>query len=253
VASPEHLSSLRDGLRLSGRVLRFASTNLATAFACVKTNQPKLVAIESTFARTPEGGAFVDRIAALAIEGCETRLVARVGGTWATMPLSPGTGPGPLPVLRPAARVAEPSRVAAAARMTEPARVAEPPPPVDVKSTGLNTRRAPRFLVLDPLKAVVENANADLVDLSVLGAQVVSASALRPNQKIKLALVDGEGTLRITAHVAWSHFEKPKHAADAYYRAGMEFTDAAKEVLEDFCRRHCWEDPLPYRGGAAQA
>ena len=227
VASPEHLASLRDGLRLSGRVLRFASTNLAAAFESVKTNQPGLVAIDARFAAMPEGGAFIDRIGKLAIPGSETRLVARVGGAWATTPLRCAAAPAPEPAPTPARA------------------------PVDVKSTGLNTRRTPRFLVLDPLKAVVESTNADLVDLSVLGAQVVSGSALRPNQKIKVALPDGGGTLRVTAHIAWSQFEKPQYATEAYYRAGMEFSDAAKEALEDFCRRHCCEDPLPYRGGTA--
>ncbi len=225
---------MRDGLRLSGRVLRFASTNLATALASIKSNQPKLVAIDTTFAETPPGHAFVERIESLAIEGSEIRLVARVGGAWATTPLRAAAAPVPErarvpdPVRLP---VAEPVRAPETARAAAPERV---PPPIDVKSTGLNTRRAPRFLVLDPLKAVVEAVNADLVDLSVLGAQVVSGSALKPNQKIKVALADGEGTLRVTAQVAWSHFERPKHAADAYYRAGMEFTDAAKEALEDF-------------------
>jgi PilZ domain-containing protein len=212
------MSALRDGLRLSGRVLRFASTTLATAFESVRSNQPGLVALDAMFAETLEGRAFIDRVDKLAIPGSDIRLVAKVGAAWATTPLV---------------------RAGKAA-------------PLDVKAAGLNTRRAPRFLVLDPLKAVVESTNADLVDLSVLGAQVVSTPVLRPNQKIRVALPDGEGTLRVSAHVAWSLYEKPRHATDAYYRAGMEFTDAAKEALEDFCHRHCWEDPLPYRGGAAR-
>jgi PilZ domain-containing protein len=215
VADPQHVSVFRDRLHLSGRVLRFASTNLATAFESIKTNQPRLVAVDGAFAERAEGRAFIDRVSRLAIDGTETRLVAEIKGAWATTPL--------------------------------PAQPA-PPPAVDAKNSGINTRRAPRFLVLDPLQAVVESHKASLVDLSVLGAQVVSEPVLRPNQKLKVALPDTNNqTLRLTAHVAWSLYERPKHAAEPYYRAGMEFTDASREALEDFCRRHCSEDPLPYR------
>jgi hypothetical protein len=67
---------------------------------------------------------------------------------------------------------------------------AAPAPVVDLKSTGLNTRRAPRFVVLDPVQASVNTSDASLIDLSVLGAQVLSAPILKPNQTIKIALPD---------------------------------------------------------------
>jgi hypothetical protein len=51
---------------------------------------------------------------------------------------------------------------------------------------------------------------------------------------------------RVTAHIKWSLFEKPNYAAAPYYRAGLEFTDATP-ALTDYCRRHCAEDPQPYR------
>ena len=214
VADPQHLAVFRDRLHLAGRVLRFTSSNLASAFESIKTHQPHLVAVDGAFARTPEGRAFIDRVATLGIAGLDTRLIAEVSGAWATTPLASAT--------------------AASA-------------PVDARTSGINTRRAPRFLVLDPLQAVVESNKASLVDLSVLGAQVVSEPVLRPNQRLKVAIPDNDETLRLTAHVAWSLYERPKHAPDPYYRAGIEFTDASREALEDFCRRHCSEDPLPFR------
>ena len=119
---------------------------------------------------------------------------------------------------------------------------------VAAPAVTVNTRRAPRFLVKDPLNAVVESGTASLVDISVLGAEVVSHPALRPNETIKIALPDIGEMLRVTAHVAWSTFEKPKLTVDAYYRAGIEFTDAAQLSLEDYRLRHCAEDPIPFRG-----
>ena len=149
----------------------------------------------------------------LAIPALAIHVVARENGAWTTRPL------------------------------TEPASSA---PRVDAKAAGLNTRRAPRFLVLDPLQAAVNQKQASLIDLSVLGAQVLSEPALKPNQTIKIALPDTSDTLRVTANIRWSLFEKPKFATDAYYRAGIEFIEKTP-ALEDYCRRHCAEDPLPFR------
>ena len=86
-----------------------------------------------------------------------------------------------------------------------------------------------------------------VVDISTVGVQVISPTILRPNQKIRVALPDADQTLRLTAHVAWAVFEKPHYAPQAYYRAGMEFTDAAQQALEEYCRRYGSEDPIPQR------
>ena len=215
IADPQRLAAFRDDLHLVGRVLRFSSSNLASVLESIRANQPQLVAIDAAFAGTVPGEAFVERVEQLQIPASEIQLVARVNGAWAIQP-------------RPGYAVA--------------------PRVVDMKSTGLNTRRTPRFLVLDPLQAVVESAGkAGLVDMSVMGAQVMSEPILRPNQKIRVALPDANQTLRVTAHVAWAVFENPHYAPQAYYRAGMEFTDAAQQALEDYCRRHCSEDPIPQR------
>jgi len=216
IADPTRMAAFRQGVRLPGRVLRFVSSNLVLAFDSIKTNQPGLVAIDGKFAETPEGRALIDRIHQLSIAGSQTRLVARLNGEWATIPL--------------------PFRAAATG--------AAAAPKIDAKAVGLNTRRAPRFPMLDPLQAVVENRKASLVNLSVLGAQVVSTPVLRPNQTIKVALPDTPESLLVTAHVCWALFEQPEDAPEPYYRAGMEFTEAAQQALEDYCRRHCAEDPL---------
>jgi len=212
VADAQRMSVFRDGLRLDGRVLRFMTNNLATALESIRTNSPGLVAVDAAFAGTPEGRAFLDRVVKLALPSSSVQLVRQLHGVWSTAPLA-----------------------------AAPAAVKAP----DAKAVGLNTRRAPRFLVLETLQAVVESSKASLVDLSVLGAQVVSEPVLRPNQKIKLALPDAGGTMRVTAHVAWSVCET--HTKDPHYRAGLEFTDAGKQALDDYCRRHCAENRLPIR------
>jgi len=212
VADPQRMPALRDGLRLDGRVLRFMSTNLATALESIRTNTPGVVAVDEAFAETAPGRAFLDRVATLPIPASSVRLVRQVNGAWSTTPLA-----------------------------------GAPPPAADAYAARLDTRRAPRFLVMSTVQAVVESSMASLIDLSVLGAQVLSEPVLRPNQKIKVALPDESGTMRVTAHIAWSMYERPTHAIDPYYRAGLEFTDAAQQALEDYCRRHCNGDPRVIR------
>jgi hypothetical protein len=219
------MAALRAELRLPGRVLHFVTSNLAAAFDAIRSHQPGLVVIDGEFAETLAGRGFIDRVDKLSIAGSQTQLVKRVKGAWATTPLA--------------------SSAAGAAPATAPK--SPKSPKSEVKAVGLSTRRAPRFLVIDPLQAAVESSKANLVDLSVLGAQVVSTPALRPNQMIKIALPDEDETLLATAHVVWAYFEKPAGAQDPQYRVGLEFTQAASEALEDYCHRHCAEEPLPLR------
>jgi hypothetical protein len=72
----------------------------------------------------------------------------------------------------------------------------------------------------------------------------VSRPVLRPGQTVKIALPDAEETLRLTAHVAWSTFQQTNQGT-AVYRAGIAFTDATTDALEDYCRRYGAEHPLP--------
>jgi hypothetical protein len=185
IADPLRMTAIRDELRMPGRVLRFSSSNLASVLESIRANQPGIVAVDALFAETPAGKAFVERVDQLAIPSSEIRLVVRLNGSWATTPL--------VAARAPAATAATASKV-------------------DVKTAGLNTRRVPRFLVLDPLKAVLDTTQAGLIDISVMGAQVMSTPALRPNQKVKVALPDGGDDLRVSATIAWSLFEKPKYA-----------------------------------------
>jgi PilZ domain-containing protein len=220
IADPERLATVRDLAPLEGRVMSFVSSDLVLAFDSIKTNHPGLVAIDGEFAETDEGRALIDRIDKLSIEGSQTRIVARLNGEWATIPLPSYPG----------------SAGAAAA------------PKVDVKAVGLNTRRTPRFPLAHPLQAVVDHSKARLVDLSVLGAQVISTPVLRPHHTIHVALPDVDEPLRVTADICWAVFEeRPEDEPEPYYRAGMEFTETARPALEEYCRRYCAQDPLPLR------
>jgi hypothetical protein len=215
VAVPERAAALREGLRLPGRVLPFTTSNLVAAFESIRSCRPKLVVLDALFAPTAQGRAFSDRVTSLLIASGEIQLVALVRGVWTI------TGTNAEPGIR-AASV----------------------PAADAQQAGLNTRRAPRFPVVDLIEAVIEGYTTPVVNMSIFGAQVVSEPALRPNQRIKVALPDVDDTLRLTAHVAWSVFERPTRAEEPRYRAGMEFDSPMAPLLEDYCRRHRLEKPL---------
>ena len=159
---------------------------------------------------------------------------------WTTMPLGNGRTPTQS---RPAAVAASHSGLVTPSQQV----VAALSKIVAAHIETVNTRRAPRFLVRDPFDVTVESGCASLVDISVLGAQIVSLPVLRPRQKINVALPDNDETMNLIAQVAWSTFEKPQPQTEPHYRVGLEFTSAAKRALEAYRQRHCADQPIPFR------
>jgi hypothetical protein len=65
------------------------------------------------------------------------------------------------------------------------------------------------------------------------GAQVLSATALKPNQRVRVTLSDARGTVRISGTIAWATFEIPPR-----YRAGIEFLGGDSAAIEAYALRH---------------
>jgi len=233
VADATQTLAIRGRLPLSGRVTWFSAGNLFAAHESIQMHHPKVIAVEAVFAKTPAGQEFLARIERLAIPGSTIKLVVRAEGKWATTPY---TG---------CLTTAESQIVAGAASTDRSTSRVSGLAAVAAQAKGANTRRASRFKILESTNAVVENGKATLVNISTLGAQVVSQPCLKPTHKVKIVLPDADEVLHLTAHVAWATFEQTQPGAAPHYRAGMEFTDAAQEILEDYCRRHCSQDPLP--------
>jgi hypothetical protein len=105
--------------------------------------------------------------------------------------------------------------------------LAAPAPLAPLDQRG--TRRAPRTKVVDNVEVMIDGNPATLVDISVVGVQVVSVTILKPNQRVRLSLPDAARPIRITAGVAWASFEMPK--AGPRYRAGIEFFDAEADAV----------------------
>ena len=186
----------------------FPAQDALRALEVITRKRPDVVALERMFAATTRGAALINRIKAdPKLSACEIRIVAH-DSEYARVPAS---APAP---------DADASVVAVAA----PA-----PAPLDQRGT----RRAPRVRIVDGVEVVIDGNVATLVDLSVIGAQVVSPTILKPNQRVRMAMGEGSKSLRFSAAVAWASFELAP--TGPRYRAGLEFFDAEASAVQQFC------------------
>jgi hypothetical protein len=217
IASPEYLAALtrRDDL---AQALVFSDADALEALDAITRERPPVVAMHALFAATTRGTALINRIKAdPSLTSSEIRIVghdevsapraaahsAAAGGTT----LLGGMAVAEAPVL------------------------ATTPPPVG----GLDyrgTRRAPRELVVDGVDVMVDGNPATLVDVSLIGAMVISPTILRPNQRVRMSLPDAIRAIRFSAGVAWAAFELLK--TGPRYRAGIEFFDADPATIQRF-------------------
>ena len=190
----------------------FPDSQALQALEVITRQRPQVIALERLFAATSRGAAFINRIKAdPALSSCEIRVVAHDSTYSRVSPRRPGE----------AAASAAPAAVAEAPAVA-------PAAPLDQRGT----RRAPRFRVVEDVEVLVDGNPATLIDVSVVGAQVVSVSTLRPNQRLRMSLPDSTRPIRFSAGVAWAAFEMPK--TGPRYRAGIEFYDADQDALNRF-------------------
>ena len=210
IASPEHLSPLKEREDLSGAEA-FSDADALRALEVITRRRPNVVALERLFAASSRGAALINRIKAdPSLSGCEIRIVAH-DSAYSRVTRKPDGLPG--------------SSLAAVAEA--------PAPPVAAALDTRGTRRAPRFKIVDGIEVTIDGNPATLVDLSVVGAHIVSPTILKPNQRLRISLPDPGRPLRFSGAVAWASFEIPKGGAP-HYRAGIEFFDADHVAITKF-------------------
>ena len=208
IAAPEHLQTLKERGDFND-AQTFSDAEALRALEVITRKRPEVVALERVFAATTRGAALINRIKAdPKLASCEIRIVSHDSG-YSRVP------PADTPEATDGAAIA----------------VAAPAPAAPLDQRG--TRRAPRVKIVEGVEVLIDGNAATLVDLSIVGAQVVSATILKPNQRVRMSINHGKRPLRLSAGVAWASFELAK--TGPRYRAGVEFFDAEADAVQKFC------------------
>jgi hypothetical protein len=219
IAAPELHSQLTTRHPVEGDLIAFGDDETPRVLEAILTRRPRMIVVERLYAATSRGAAFVSRLKADPnLADAEIRVVAHDSDYMRVVRPSPGSPPPPVrPVAAP-----------------EPEAPVPVTPPLDYRGT----RRAARQAIGGKVEVLLDGNPATLVDMSPLGAQVVSLTILRPNQRVRIALPDELGLIRFNAIVAWASYELPKTSAAPQYRAGIEFTDPNRAAVDSFIARH---------------
>ena len=196
IGPSDALPSLQERLDPSAEVTSFTESEALEALDHIIRTKPALVAMENDFADSTRGQALINRIKDdAALSTVEVRVMAQNAAQNRVAVKRGSHGGG------------------AAVAVDE-----QPKPALDQKGT----RRAPRIRIKDGVEVAVDGNPAALVDLSAVGAQVVSPTVLKPNQRVRVSMGDGKSSVKCAGAVAWAAFEMPK-GMPTRYRAGIDW------------------------------
>jgi hypothetical protein len=215
IAAPERLEAMRARIT-ADEVLVFPEADVLRALDAIVGRHPGRVVLERQFAGSSRGLALVNRLHAdPSLQPIDVQVVA--------VEIERAAGSGSRSAKPPATPTPPPTTVKTA------------PQPIDARGT----RRTPRAVIAAGVHIVIDGTAVRLIDLSRLGAQVVSSGALKPGQRLRVTLVDAGGAVRCTAQVVWARFELPTtQQMGPHYRAGLEFLEANADAVEAFATRH---------------
>ena len=228
IAAENLMPALRERVKVEGDVLTFPDTEPIQALQKIMDERPGLVVLERLFAATPRGAALINRIKSDPhLSHSEVRVMSHTGD-YSRQVVKPTTA-------KPAAPAPASGSATATQPSTAPVATAEAPKTLDWQGT----RRAPRFRVRSGLELQLDGNPAAIIDLSTVGAQVISPTVLRPNQKVRITIPLDDFQMRFRGAIAWAKFELPKAPVQApQYRAGLEFTDGDAQAIGSFCDRN---------------
>lgn len=222
------MPALRERVKVDGEILTYPDTEPIQALQAIMEQRPDLVVLERLFAATPRGAALINRIKSdPQLAHAEVRVMSHTGDYTRQVVKPTAT--------RPAVAAGPSSAGGSGSASASSVATEEAPKALDWHGT----RRAPRFRVRTGVELQLDGNPAAVVDLSTVGAQVISPTVLRPNQKVRIALPNEDFLLRFRGAVAWAKFELPKAPAQAaHYRAGVEFTDGDAAALDSVINRN---------------
>jgi hypothetical protein len=206
----DSLPALQERLDSKADVHTFSDAEALEALDHVIRTKPALVAMQDAFADSSRGQALINRIKDdIVLATVEVRVMAK------------NAAHNRIAVKRGSAGVS------AAVAMAE-----NPKPALDQKGT----RRAARVPIRDGIEVAVDGNTAGLINLSVVGAQVVSPTVLKPNQRVRIAMENGK--MKCAGAVVWAAFEMPK-GLPTRYRAGIDWgVTAEAPKVETFAKKN---------------
>ena len=187
---PDFLARMRQHFEADPSISIFDASEIVPPVNVVSARAQMLLVVERVFAEIPAGTDFLDRFR-------ETNATAEI------RVLNNDPGGAPSVLLQP---------------MTHPAHLAlrGASQPIG-RVTG---RRALRVQMPAHATATINGVSVKLVNVSPLGAQVISPSVLRPGERVS-ARLPGNRPLRGT--VIWCAFELSPETHKPEYRAGLSF------------------------------
>jgi hypothetical protein len=225
------MPSLCERLSAEGELLKFSDVEPIQALQAILDGRADVIILERLFAATPRGAALINRIRTDPNLGqSEVRVMSHTGDYMRQ-------------VARPAAAVGAGAGVVIE-KGTATAAVASQVTPIasqEPAGRGLDwhgTRRGPRVRLKAGVEIQLDGNPATVIDMSTVGAQVVSSTILRPNQKVRVSIPQEDVLVRCRGTIAWAKFELPKPASAPVYRAGVELIDADPRAVDEFCRRN---------------
>lgn len=206
IARSEQAAGLRKRLATDSTVALFSDAEALKAIEAILGHAPRILALDRTFAATARGAALVRQVK--------------------------GEDHASATDIRVLAEDEDNQPLILSSRIESVDCVVKASYPLDY----CGTRRALRFAVVDDFAVAVNGERGRLINLSFAGAQVVVPLRLRPEESLRLALMEGSDETRVRGVVAWSTAEPT--GPIVIYRAGVEFVEADTQRLEGLCIRH---------------
>jgi hypothetical protein len=143
------------------------------------------------------------------------------------------------PVVEPPAPAPAPAhgRAKAAAAKASPSLPAGRPPAPD-DGGWIAVRMATRYAFRQQVDVQINGNAGTLCDISVAGCQLLSPTALKPNQAVKVVLPTEPKPLSCSGKIVWATLEPPALGRPARYRVGIQFQKANETALEKFIGAH---------------
>ena len=209
IAAQALMPALKERTATDGHeLLAFADSDALRALEVITKRRPAIVALDRAFAASSRGAALINRIKGdPSLVDSEIRVVSHEGHDARVISEPEGSGV---------------------------VGISDAPTQMSQALDECGTRGAPRLAMAKGVEALIDGNAAVLVDLSIGGAQVLSATVLKPSQRVRLTLTDARGIIRISGTVAWATFEIPPR-----YRAGIVFVGAGDSAaIEAYALRH---------------